>query len=642
MSGSDVADTFRQEAGELLQALEQDLLDLAEDPSCKDLLDSAFRGLHTIKGSGAMFGFTAIADFVHAFETAFDHVRKGRAAMSSELANVALRAKDYIAHLLADGDTDPAQGTAILDALGEVIGGGAPATVPADAETWRVRFRLSADAVVNGANPGLLLEEIRSIGPCVITVDTSAVPPFGTGALEDLALAWNIELTGSDPSEAIEDVFLFLRDEMELSIEQVLPQAEIVAAGEAQQAAPEHVQRKQGEDAVPAIRVAAARLDELMDRVGELVIVQSRLTELAHTIRDPALSAVAEEFERLTSGLRDTTMGIRMVPIGSIFGRFRRLVHDLSHELVKDISLELHGEETELDKTVVERLADPLVHLIRNSCDHGLCDSATRQAAGKDPHGTIRLEAAYSGTEVTVTVSDDGRGLDVARLRERALEAGLITADQPMSDEEIMQLIFAPGFSTNTEVTALSGRGVGMDVVKRTIESMRGQVSISSRPGEGTRITLHLPMTLAIIDALLVRVGDGRFAIPLGAVEECVELAATEAEQDRGRSFLNIRGTLVPYIRMRDLFGSQGEPDPFPKVVIISALDGRVGLVVDQLLGNSQTVIKQLSRLHAGNRTFSGGTILGDGSVALILDPQHLVGRGRIQAVRTKPTELAA
>lgn len=642
MTGGDIADTFRQEAGELLEALEQDLLDLADDPSSKDLLDSAFRGLHTIKGSGAMFGFTAIADFVHAFETAFDLIRKGCATMSPELATVALQAKDHIAHLLTEGDTDAAGGAAILAALRDIVEDGSGAPGIADGERWLVRFRLAANAVVNGANPGLLLDEIRAIGPCVVTVDTSEVPPFGTGELEDLALGWYIELTGPDPRAAIEDVFLFLRDEMELEVTPILPSEELGGPAGYPQTAMDLTQRKKGEDTAPAIRVTAGRLDELMDRVGELVIVQSRLTELAQSIGDPALSVVAEEFERLTSGLRDTTMGIRMVPIGGIFGRFRRLVHDLSQELGKDIRLELVGEDTEMDKTVVERLADPLVHLIRNSCDHGLEPMADRTAAGKDSAGLIRLEASYRGTEVVITISDDGRGLNIERIRERALAAGLILPDQQPSAEEIQQLVFAPGFSTAAEVTALSGRGVGMDVVKRTIESMRGQVAIASEPGKGSRVTLHLPLTLAIIDALLVRVGDGRFAIPLGAVEECVELTATEAAEERGRSFLSIRGMLVPYIRLRDLFGSHGEPDPYPKVVIISAMEGRVGLVVDQLLGNSQTVIKQLSRLHAGNRAFSGATILGDGSVALILDPQHLVSRGRMQPVRPQLLEQAA
>jgi len=513
MNGANASDTFRQEAAELLQSLEQDLLDLAEDPSRKDLLDSAFRGLHTIKGSGAMFGFTAIADFVHAFETAFDHVRKGRASMSAALANVALRAKDHIAQLLTESGTDPEQGSAILTALDEIVERGT-ADDTASAERWHVRFRLSADAVVNGANPGLLLDEIRAIGPCVVSIDARDVPSFGTGALEDLALVWIVELTCPDPSEAIEDVFLFLRDEMELEITPINAHTEQVRAIGNLPVSQEPPLRRSGEDAVPAIRVAAGRLDELMDRVGELVIVQSRLTELALTLRDPALSAVAEEFDRLTSGLRDTTMSIRMVPIGSIFSRFRRLVHDLSQDLGKDIRLELAGEETELDKTVVERLADPLIHLIRNSCDHGLGSVEQRQSVGKDPAGHIRLEAAYRGTEVSITISDDGRGLDVARLRERGLAAGLIVADQQLTDEEVMHLIFAPGFSTAAQVTSLSGRGVGMDVVKRTIESMRGQVTVASQPGKGTQITLHLPLTLAIIDAMLVRVARQDNATP--------------------------------------------------------------------------------------------------------------------------------
>jgi two-component system chemotaxis sensor kinase CheA len=384
------------------------------------------------------------------------------------------------------------------------------------------------------------------------------------------------------------------------------------------------------------VRVPAERLDELMDRVGELVIAQSRLKQVAAASNDAAVKSVAEEIERLSLELRDTTMGVRMLPISSLFGRFRRLVHDLARDLGKKIDLVTIGEETELDKTVIERLNDPLIHLIRNAIDHGLEDPDGRAAAGKPAQGRITLTAEHVGAEVLVSITDDGRGLDRTRIRARAEENGLVVPGAKLSDNELFQVIFQPGFSTAHEVTNLSGRGVGMDVVKRTIDGLRGKIDIASRPGRGSTMTLRLPLTLAIIDGLLVRVGRGRYVIPLSAVEECVELSTEEDARSRGRSFLNIRGDLVPFLRLRELFNASAAADRYQKVVVVSAGELRVGLVVDQVIGDHQTVIKSMSKLHANVEIFSGATILGDGTIALILDIGHLVEHGQQQEERLK------
>jgi two-component system, chemotaxis family, sensor kinase CheA len=344
--------------------------------------------------------------------------------------------------------------------------------------------------------------------------------------------------------------------------------------------------------------------------------------------QDGNLKTIAEELERLSSGLRDTTMGIRMVPIGTLFSRFRRLIHDLSRDLGKEIEFITSGEDTELDKTMIERLADPLVHLIRNSVDHGLENADKRLAVGKPAKGTVRLSAVYAGAEVAISVTDDGAGLNAERIRAKAEEAGLLAPDAKIADADLWQMIFAPGFSTAKEVTSLSGRGVGMDVVKRTIDGLRGSIDVATTPGQGSTMTLRLPLTLAIIDGMLVRVGNGRYTIPLAAVEECVELP-DGIEAARGRNFLDIRGSLVPFLRLREVFGTKAPLEPHQKVVIVSSGEGRVGLVVDQIIGNNQTVIKQLSKLHSSVKSFSGATILGDGTVALILDTAHLVAHGQ-------------
>jgi two-component system chemotaxis sensor kinase CheA len=685
---SDPTETFRQEARELLEQLEQGLLDLEHNPADADLVNAVFRALHTIKGSGAMFGFTDVAAFVHEFETAFDKVRKGLSPITPELVAVALDAKDHVHALIEAPETAEGAGEPILVALRHIVEGSkpaAPAAAPAAVEAapvaaaaeatgrWRITFRLPADALVHGTNPMLLLGEIADLGPCEVVALVDTIPTLDVIDPESCLMGWQVDLTHPDPKEALDDVFLFLMDGMQLSItplaadavavapivEAVSPEPELVI--DLPEPTPEPVvarepiapparaektekAEKPESAAATSLRVPAERLDELMDKVGELVIAQARLSQLAAISADANLKTVAEELERLSSGLRDTTMGIRMVPIGSIFSRFRRLVHDLSRDLGKEIEFITTGEETELDKTMIERLADPLVHLIRNSVDHGLENADKRLAAGKSARGTVRLSAVYAGAEVAISVTDDGAGLNAARIRAKAEEQGIITPETRLTDQELYQLIFAPGFSTAKEVTSLSGRGVGMDVVKRTIDGLRGKIELTTRPGEGSTFTLRLPLTLAIIEGMLIRVGNGRYSIPLSAVEECVELPAEVATHSRGRNFLDIRGSLVPFLRLRDLFGIPGEPDAHQKVVIISSGEGRTGLVVDQIIGNNQTVIKQLSKLHSGLETFSGATILGDGAVALILDTSRLVSYGQAheEKFRSSPARIAA
>lgn len=639
----DLSETFRQEARELLENLEQVLLDLGQSPDDRDMVDGAFRALHTLKGSGSMFGFDEVAAFIHEFETAFDRVRKGHASISAELVTVALSAKDHVHKLVEEPGVHASQGEPILAALRSIAGTGGDectsAALQAKAGTpeagspeggWHIRFYLPANAFVMGTNPLLLLEELRALGPCDVVALTDRLPPIEVMDPENCYLGWDVTLRAPCAPDAIDDVFLFLRDDMELHIEALVDDTLKVEADrpEASEGVPPSRDSTSAKS-TSSLRVSAERLDELMDRVGELVIAQSRLSQFADASEDLNLKSIAEDIERLASGLRDTTMGIRMMPIGSLFGRFRRLAHDLSRDLGKQVEFVTSGEDTELDKTIIDRLADPLVHIIRNAIDHGLEPPAQRLAAGKPEGGAVRLSAVHSGAAVAISISDDGAGLNVERIRAKSIESGLIAADAKLADHELFQFLFHPGFSTAKEITAVSGRGVGMDVVKQAIEGLRGSIELSSTPGQGTTAALHLPLTLAIIEGMLVQVGDGRYAIPLSAVEECLELPETELVSSRGRNFLNVRGSLVPYMYLRELFGEAGEPGPHQKVVIISSGDIRVGLVVDQIIGNNQTVIKSLSKLHMGIETFSGATILGDGTVALILDVAHLVSFGQ-------------
>ena len=651
MNDSDPAEIFRQEAQDLLEQIEQGLLDMSNRPGDRELVDSVFRGLHTLKGSGAMFGFDALAAFTHHCETAFDRVRKGEVAATPALVSAVLAAQDHMRALAEGREAPQSAGDALLADLRravEAAGEAVPSEAPAPGLTnYIIRFSLPADALINGTRPLPLLDELRELGDCTVRAITDQVPLLDALNPAECHLAWEVALTTSQPKSAIEDVFIFVIDEMKLEIEARTPapdvatsstsvdrlEAPLAAAPDgAIAAAPDGaIAEAKAARAGDTLRVPAERLDELMDRVGELVIAQSRLEQVAANSADPHLRAVSEEIERLAGELRDTMMVVRMVPISQLFGRFRRLIHDLARDTGKLIDFTTEGEATELDKTVIERLADPLVHLIRNAADHGLEPSETRLAGGKAAAGKITLGARQSGAEVIVTITDDGRGVDRARVRAKAEEAGLVAAGATISDDELLQFIFHPGFSTAQAVTNLSGRGVGMDVVKRAIESLRGSIKMTSRPGEGSQIALRIPLTLAIIDGLLVRVGEARYVIPLPAVEECVELSPEQDLRSTGRSFITLRDQLVPFIRLRELFASGQTREPHQKVVVVSTGEERVGLVVDQILGDHQTVIKALSGFHTDVATFTGATILGDGGVALILDIAHLVAAGQRQ-----------
>jgi len=670
----DPVETFRVEANDLFEQLETALLDIEANPGDRELIDTAFRALHTIKGSGAMFGFERAAAFTHHVENAFDMVRKGSLAVSPTLVEIALRAKDHIRDLInAPENADKMTGEIILKDLALLVGdmpagdAGRPAPTPkpeVKRTTFRLHIALAQNAMMTGSNPLRLLDELRELGECSVVPVTNAIPPLEEIDPFGCYMAWDCVLTTEKPRSAIDDVFIFVIDDMDLTVEEVEVSPKLLGeilvergavspeilqnALEGQEklgnilvkegvlsndklraalAEQGHLKNEQDRAAKEGsvVKVAAEKLDELMDQVGELVIAQARLRQLAEKSDDILLKSIVEEIERLSGHLRDVSMGIRMVPIGTLFGKFRRLVRDLSNELGKQVQLSWSGEETEIDKTVIERLHDPLVHLIRNSIDHGVERVEDREAAGKPREGRVHLSAVHSGAQVLISIKDDGKGLDRTRIRAKAEETGLVAPDQELTDNELFNLIFHPGFSTAQKITNVSGRGVGMDVVKRMIDHLRGTIDIVSTPGEGATFTLRMPLTLAIIDGLLVRVAGERYVIPLSAVEECIELSSEDDARSTGRDFLNIRGDLVPFIRLRKMFNLSGPAALYPKVVVVSAGEFRFGVVVDQLLGGHQTVIKSLSKLHADIPTFSGATILGDGGVALILDVPRLL-----------------
>ncbi|MGA2412969.1 MAG: chemotaxis protein CheA [Candidatus Sulfotelmatobacter sp.] len=725
--------SFLEEAREIVVELEAALLALNQSPGDKEIVGRAFRALHTIKGSGSMFGFDELAAFTHNLENAFDEVRNGKLLVTPQLINLSLGALDQIKAMLdeacGEATVDRAISAVILEKLKELTSGvqapaaasgdvlsEAKAPVPAqdggkDASVldlgseWHIRFAPGPDLMRRGADPLLLLRELRQLGKLRITASLAAIPPIRELDPERCYMSWEMVLTTTATREVISDVFIFVADACELSIEAASqptsqettetgasvispatseltaavtpvkpeavaqPAARPPAAGidlklesnsagsapaktAAKAAAPPGENpaaaaaakaedkkksppwgRRQSDipDNATSIRVPAAKLDQFVNLVGELVTVQARLLEIATRKEDPEVVAVSEEIERLTSALREGSISIRMLPIRATFERFRRLVHDLARDLHKEVELTTEGADTELDKSVIDELNDPLMHLIRNSMDHGIETAERRVAVGKRPSATIQLSARYSGASVLICIADDGGGINAAAVRERAIEKGLVAPDAQLTEAEIFSLILAPGFSTAKEITDVSGRGVGMDVVRRKVEALRGSIDIASKPGAGTTVTLRLPLTLAIIDGLLVRVGQAYFVLPLATTLECIELTRQDTAKANGKHVVNVRGKIIPYIRLREYFDMRSEAPEREQVMIAETEDGLFGFVVDQVLGDHQTVIKNLGRFYKHVEMISGATILGNGSVALILDPQRLVR----DAVRT-------
>ncbi len=632
-----VRGTFREEAYELLAELELTLIELEKHPGESEYVDDIFRDLHTIKGSGAMCGFDTMSALAHELETAYERVRDDAATASKELIDVTLAACDQMHELLeAEVDTDIGEAGSltlitrikrITEALFGVAADSPEPTVAGAATdskptTYNIDFAPATNLFHSGTNPIALFKELRGLGECSVVANTGGLPALGDLDPELCYTSWSIELTTDKGKAAIEDVFIFVADRASLSIVAV---DEAPAVAEKSQDKMDSAVRRHAAKSTSSIRVPAQKLDDLIDRVGELVTVQARLTQMALGQNDPELISVAEEVERLTDELRENTLGIRMLPLGTIFNKFRRLVRDLSYQLGHETELTTSGEETELDKTVIDRLDDPLIHLIRNSLDHGIEPPDERTAAGKPRQGRIHLSAEHSGPHVYIRIQDDGRGIDREAVREKALERGLIEPDEQLSDQRLLELTTAPGFSTAKQVTSVSGRGVGMDVVKRSLEALGGRIEMSTEKGSGTTITLRLPLTLAIIDGLLVEIGDDSYVLPLSAVNECVELSGAEIARGNGRRLANVRGELISYIRLRDQLELTGQPPPIEHIVIAEVEGKKIGFVVDKVIGQHQTVIKTLGKTFRDVEGISGATILGDGSVALIMDIPKLV-----------------
>ena len=672
-------DAFFEESFEALDAMEAALLKLDIAAPDQEIIHTIFRVAHSIKGGSATFGFAEIASFTHSLETLLEEVRAHRLAVSVEISDLLLKSIDAMRDMLRRVQSGrPVDAQRIADLQFElelaIAKKGAPesrAPQPSIAARearpmhWRIEFRPEPQFFVRGNDPLRMLRELAALGRMEVTSDRASLPSFAELDPEACYLAWVIELTGDVTEETIREVFDWAVGECALEIRGAPCQAEPpthtgsnAEAGErrAQQLAEAppgdalraealhtEVPRAEAPTSLSAIadsgsiRVSVEKIDELMNTVGELVITQAMLSQIGRNLEgpvaDPFRSGLAQ-LERNMRELQESVMRVRMLPISFVFSRFPRMVRDLAQRLEKRIELKVTGEQTELDKTVLEKIGDPLVHLVRNSIDHGIEKPDARLAADKPPVGVIHLDASHRGGNIAVEVSDDGRGLDRDRILARARERGLVLGSEPLADEQIYELIFLPGFSTAAETTDLSGRGVGMDIVRRNIKELGGKIEVRTERGRGCRFLITLPLTLAIVDGQSVSVGSETYIVPLTSIIESLQLKPASINRLSGRGeVFAFRGNYLPVIRLHEVFGIEGRARELHEglVVVVEGEGGRAGLFVDDLLGQQQVVIKSLDANYGHVEGVSGATILGDGSVALILD---LPGLMRITKMR--------
>jgi two-component system chemotaxis sensor kinase CheA len=657
---------FFEESREGLAAMERGLLALEGGAADGETIHVVFRAAHSIKGGAATFGFTAVTGLTHLLETLLDEARAGRRALGSDAIGALLESVDVLRGLLAAAEHGDAVDEAALasaraglermlaaDASAPVPASAASAAPAATAGTWQVGFRPHPSLFLGGNDPLRILRELHALNPLAVACRDEGLPPFDECDPFQAYLAWDLSLPGDVPRAAIDEAFAWVEDECELTVEQVAPAATVAPVGAAAGAASatpaasgaEPQKFRASDTADSSIRVAVTKVDALINLVGELVITQAMLRQRSEAL-DPsvheALLAGLEQLDRNTRDLQEAVMGVRMLPVEFAFSRFPRMVRDLAARLGKQVQLRTHGEGTELDKGVIEKIVDPLVHLVRNAIDHGLETPAERAAAGKPEAGSLALSAAHQGGHIVIQIADDGRGLDRERILRKAAERGIAVPAEP-TDAQVWDLVFAPGFSTAEQLTDLSGRGVGMDVVRKNIAALGGQVDIRSARGAGTTVTIRLPLTLAILDGMSVAVGGEVFILPLNTVVESLQPAAGDVRTIAGDArVLRVREDYLPLL---DLAAFYGLPPAVPAandargaqtgtaIAVVVECDGRrLALEVDDLLGQQQVVVKNLEHNYRRVPGVSGATILGDGRVALIVDAAGLGHAARLPA----------
>lgn len=681
--------TYFQECDELLASLEEDLLALQAGDGDGDTINAVFRAVHSIKGGAGAFGFESMVEFAHVFETVLDAMRSGKLDPDPETLKTLLRASDVLAdHVQAakgEGVVDEARAQAMSDDLAALTASEATLTDAAGAEGeaadewgftplkfevgaveaapagWLLVMRPKPAMYANGHDALIFLRELHRLGASRVSMDASALPELPAIDPEGSYLAWTVELPAEVDEAAIRDVFDFVGDDCPIELTRQTP-AEIDLADfsapvadvdgieallqavkqDTPEAPPVEEKAAAGAEKGAAkasqgsatIRVDLERVDRMIDLVGELVINQAMLTQRvaeSGLARSSTVAIGLDELEQLTREIQDSVMAIRAQPVKSVFQRMPRLVREIAGSTGKQVRLVMEGEGTEVDKTVIERLSDPITHMLRNAIDHGLENPEERAASGKPAEGAVRLAALHRSGRIVIEVSDDGKGINRPRVRDIAVKKGLIAADAQLSEDEIDNLIFLPGFSTAATVSNISGRGVGMDVVRRSIQALGGRISIASQPGKGSTFTLSLPLTLAVLDGMVVSASRQTLVAPLSGIVETLRPKPDEVRALGPRSaVLAVRGTHVPLIDVGVALGLREQPiDPTQGVTLLVEGEGgsRAALVVDEIQGQRQVVIKSLEANYQRVEAIAAATILGDGRVALILDIEAVIER---------------
>ena len=661
---------FIEEAAELIDKLEVSLLELEKSPNDEALIQQVFRVMHTLKGNSAMFGFDLIDSFTHNLETIYDMIRNGQLEVSKDILNITFSSVDHLKAMLDEQNyEDPDFKTVHNGLMGKINRIINPSNAETETETTKtskekseslstyyILFEPNENIFKNGTNPLYLLDELCSLGEHKVFAHFNRLPGIKEITPNLCYTYWEVLLTTDQDVNAIHDVFIFVESDSKLEIqklaeenlladklfvEEVSQLAEVqkdvglvtiqrlatkaaarINKEKAKQFTKERIATK--DKTAASIRVSSDKLDHLMNLVSELVTTQARLSLFAEQTNVPGLAPIVENVHKLTRQLRDIAFSIVLIPIENLFGRFQRLVRDLSAELHKEVDFIVEGADTELDKTIIENLSDPLMHIIRNSMDHGIEDARVRITNGKPAKGKIHLKAFYSGASVIIQVSDDGAGIDPEIIHAKAISKGLVPSDKKMSKKEILDLIFLPGFSTAKKVTDVSGRGVGMDVVKKKISDIRGEVEVESEVGKGTTITIKLPLTLSIIDGLLVSIDSSPFVIPLSSIDK-IYAVDKESIYSSFNNLVTLDGTQIPFFSLRKEFNLQPSNEELEQVVVVNFEDNRVGLVVDYVIGEYQAVLKPLGKHYKSHDIFSGATILGDGTVALVMDTNKII-----------------
>lgn len=667
---------FIEEAIDLINDLENALLIIESNPDDKELLNKIFRIMHSLKGGSDMFGFHKMDKLTHYLETIYDYIRNDKIKLSKSILSFTLNTVDHLRKLLDedkhDADFEVAHQQTLLQ-VQELIAeieredinlefdeeteekGAATIRNKQQLFTYYISFIPEEDIMINGTNPLFLIDEMHTIGKCIAFPRSHKIAEIENIDPSKCYTYWDIFLATGEGINTIIDVFIFVDDHCKLEVHKIseynlleeeaftgivrenIKANKSINLSDLQELARDlekifetskktidtKVERT-AETVISSIRVSSDKIDSLMNLVSELVTTQARLSLIAEESLNPKLVSVAEEIQKLSRQLRDTAFSISLLPIESMLTRFKRLVRDLSNEMSKDIIFEAEGTETELDKTIIQSLTDPLLHILRNSIDHGIENKENRLKNNKPEKGKIKLKAYYSGANVHISIIDDGKGIDPEKIKQKAIEKGLINSESNLSEQEILNMIFLPGFSTAETVSSVSGRGVGMDVVKRKISDLRGDVEIESEVGKGTTITIKLPLTLSIIDGLLTEIDSVFYIIPLSVVDK-IYAAQHNKLVDTYNNLITLDGEQVPFYYMREEFQIEENNIDVEQIVVVNFENNRIGIAVDKVVGQYQAVLKPLGKHYKGQEFISGASILGDGTVALVMDTNKMI-----------------